>query len=331
MVDYFSYVKRAFEEILKNPSIILPLLINACFLGILFLIAVIEFFALLVGTGITASPFMISNAYNIITSHKFIISVVVLLLIDILLFIIMQSAFKAMLIGMYQEIVKDGKASAKNIFRHCKENFKACLGVSIYKALIFIVPLALLAIFNLYVFFKISKMATIGTAIVSFIAYLIYAIVLGILLFFTDPIIATERISAFSVLKKSSRYAKEHFSHVMLTILSLFVVGIAAMIAWAILDIPQFIFDNIKDKVVISIPVIVMMGGIIVFLNIIKFILQIYVKLSTDLFVFYCYDAEKPSIKYGMPAEKPSKQSTNIKRAHRKKAQRKQRKYKFRY
>jgi len=321
MVDYFGYIKKSFEDIFRNPTIILPLIIGIILLGILALLLVAEFFGILVGTGVTASPFMISNVVSIITSLKFIFTVCTLLLIDLLLLILIQSFIKAMLIGMYQDIVKDGKASSRNMFKHGAEKFKTCLGVSLYKAVIFLLPLLLLVLFNVYVFFKISKIATIGTVTLSLIFYLVYAMIFGILLFFTDPIIATEKTSAFSILRKSSRYAKEHFSHVMLAILSLFLVGICAMIFFVILDLPETVFDGLKDKIIISIPVVIIITSIIVFLNIVKFIIQIYIKLSTDLFVFYCYDAERPATKEMRAAKSPkriSKARSNIKPKKRK-------------
>ena len=282
MVEYFSLLKKSWNDFRNNLVLFLPIIFGFL-LGIGFLLLLgAEFFVFYA----MFSASIIGNPLQIFSSVVGVFLLVFFVLIDIIAGITLKAYTSSMLIGMYKEVI-DRKKAVTSMFVFGRRYFKQYFWVSLIKMLLIFVPFLVLA--------GICALAFLGNvifgaimSIFSFLLFIVYAAIIGFGLFFIEPIIVSENKTAWELIKNAFRYAKNNTGHVLMTwlvmfLVSIIVVGIFMFISWPI-SIAQ-IGAEAAELAAVSTSLTV----ISVIITIIQAIAQIIMQLTLGLFRFNAY------------------------------------------
>lgn len=268
--DPFQLIVTSFKDIKNNLIVLMPTLIM---LGLYSILAAFVFLQILVGFFI----FSIDLATEVNYSISLILYAALLFIIDLVLVLLINSFYLAMLNGAIMDIVLKKKSSFKKLFNHGRTYYKQFLTLMLTKFLILIVPLILLAAVALGIFY-VSKLAGILLAVLFGILYVVFYLGFIILTMFSSPILLNKNLGGFEALIESFKYGKSHVGHsvitaaiivgiwVILTIISM-IVGLPGTIAGSVSEATGFSASLISIQVISQLlsSLINLLGTILIF------------------------------------------------------------------
>jgi hypothetical protein len=241
--SYWGLLGRAWTDFTKNLILFLPLLIGLVFIIGFFIVMIIE-----LGLLILTNPVLLdlirgiaiadpSIILPIITQPTFIILGILFAIIDFFLLILITAYVRGMHLGMYDEIMRKGVTSTQTMFAAGKKYFKVYFAYSLWKFLIVFLP-ALLLLIILGLIALASPIVAGILAIIFLILFILYALFIGILLFFMDPIIASKKDRAWNLIRYSFSYFFKNAGHVVITVLIVIVVALVVGMAFGLVLLP---------------------------------------------------------------------------------------------
>lgn len=231
-IDYFGLLKKSLDDFLKNPILLMPILVGVVIgLGIFFVMA-IEFFVL----------FLVSGA-AIFTDPKLLLSIqgislmIFFVLLDLILIILVRAYTTGMQIGMYKDIMLYQKTTIKNMFDYGKLYVMRYFKVVLILTAITLLPFMILAGISASAFLA-SMPAGIIASILSALIFFPYILFITIFLYFIDPIFVSQDKHAMEIIKSTFAYTKNNFTHVAITLGVSALTGLAVVIALFLVLLP---------------------------------------------------------------------------------------------
>jgi len=278
-IDYVKLLKHSLTDFKENPILIIPLLISIGLISIVVLFMLLQFAAV----GLIFFDSIKPNIVSLFSSVSIITTISLLAVFDAFLFILITAYIRSMYIGMYKDIIDDGKTNTKKMFAHGKRIFFLYLNIIFIKILLYVAPLllAFLIVFGISTF---SKSTAIFLGIILGIIYITYTIYLTFSMFFLNQIISVrERKHAFDIIVESFKYLKSNLSHVLATFFTIFIISLLFGAVSAILGTTSALAE-------VSIIFLVIFIITRVIIQIIGFLLGIFF----EMFKFNSYFAFNP-------------------------------------
>jgi len=237
--DPFQLVVTSFKDIKNNLIVMMPTLIM---LGLYLILIAFVFIQILAGFFI----FSIDGLTDVNFTISLILYAAFLLVIDLVLMLLINSFYLAMLNGAIMDIVLKKKSSFKKIFNHGGRYYRQFLTLMITKFVILIVPLILLATIALGVFF-VSKLAGILLAVLFGMIYAVFYFGFIILTTFSSPILLSRNLGGFQAVIESFKYGKSHLGHTVMTAVIIVVIWVILTIISTIAGLPGTIAGVVSE------------------------------------------------------------------------------------
>ncbi|MFH1316111.1 MAG: glycerophosphoryl diester phosphodiesterase membrane domain-containing protein [Candidatus Woesearchaeota archaeon] len=286
MVNYIDLFSKSWNGLKNNLVLFLPYLISLGLAILFFIILLIEAGIFIYAYGIEFNAITYTQAIDLMQNTGLMVYLIFFLIIDIIVWFLVNVYINSMYIGMCKEIMKNGKTNTSTMFQSGKIYYKRILGVKIIKFLITSIPLLILILINLAIYLYINKILTLFTGLISLILFFVYALAISVGFFFVSPTIAEKSGKVLDLVKESFNYAKKNLGHTIITLLIL--VGIGLVIG-IIFQIPITTIDNSLPMFSDNRAVAMILITLLVLFNIIKVIIQASYALIVNLYVFFAY------------------------------------------
>jgi hypothetical protein len=279
-VNYGTMMESAFETLKNNLILFLP--------NLIMITISISLLLILYNVGglrelFLAKPFILNNKAifaeelaKLLTTPKFTITTILWFVGEILL----GAYFVVMKYGMIRDIVTKGKTSLKNGMDFADHNYLKYWSIHIIAYLLIYGPFfILLGIYSLFVKYNVPSI-TFGHLIlgVFVIAWLVYALLMGVRIFYIYPVMAFEKKSVFETFDDDFHYVKTHMGHTFLS----FLIVIAFVIGLKLVQENINIFSTSVSS-----------GVILISLALLMLVLEIIVSTWEHIFVFKSYEEGK--------------------------------------
>jgi|GEM_PF-3217668 len=276
-IQYGQLLKKSWEDLKKNYIIFLPLVYGfLAFLGLGVLVVLEVIFFKVLGLNLDLK-------LKVMPQLSTLVFLSLALLLDLCILILISISISSMGIELFTAIAKNKKATSQDMWNGLKKYTFLSFKIGLLKCTAVIIPLLVLTIIAL-LGFRVSKtVGIIGAIVVGLVALLIFVVLSLVItfgLFFIQPIMGvSENLEAIKLIKESMKYTKEHLSHVLITWVIIFGIGLGVEGIFRIMTLPFYLIDSIS-------PILILIAIPLIFIGI--FVL-IVVNYWLKLFLFNSY------------------------------------------
>ncbi len=283
MADYFDSLKKSFTDAYRNPSLFVPLLTQALVTVLLLLLFLVGGAAMLFSA---AGLNILLDAQSFVWTAQLVLFAIIFALVGLLALLVVGAWFTAGLLGMVNDVTDGKRATGQAFFAAAKAFYVPVLLYTLLRVGLFL--LAALPFLVVLVAFlgtlAAPKLALIVLLAVFLLVFVVLAVFLGFGLFFAEPALIRDRLSAWQAAKRSFRLLRDRTGYVVLSALTVIVVALVVAAVASILSLPGAFLAAAGP------------GGVVAFvlLLIVRLALQFFLALVILLFTFRMYaDAEE--------------------------------------
>ena len=244
-MKHLENIQKSFTDLKSSPIILLPSIFLFISIFFMFILVVIQLavVAFPFGEGdkyvydqFVSNPDILSDILDSVNWGLFL----VFLAIDIVLYYLIISYYRATHYGVINDITNRGNSSFERLLNHGRSYFLNMLSYSVAKALltngVLIVLLSIpLVLAGTSV---IDSLSAVFLGIFLFLLWFLFvALPVSVVTLFAFPLVFDKKKGGFQILWESLTYSNKNFKHVLLTWLIVLLLGIAFQIIVLPIDI----------------------------------------------------------------------------------------------